>query len=107
LVLTLWQLACGDEIVATFVPSRNSTPALSVRIGYANTPAKFPDPDPKVTRAYVVFQNSLATADTAAVREEALLSLLLIRQLAKLAAPTADWTSAMLAAVGSAGAGNM
>jgi hypothetical protein len=76
------------------VPSRNSTPAV-FRPTIGRNPAKFPDPDPKVTRAHVVFLNTLAAAEAADVRDEALLSLLAIRQIAKLA-PSTDWSSTML-----------
>jgi hypothetical protein len=75
-VLTLDQLTCGGEEVARFVPSRSTEPAA--------------------TRAHLVFFGAPAGLEAAAVRDQALLTLIAIKQLVNLA-PKGVNASEMLA----------
>jgi hypothetical protein len=87
--------------LASFLPSRDSPPTAFRPVTLTgNNSAKFLQPNLGLRRAHIVFLNALATLEAAAVRDETLLSLLAIRQSAKLATPKTDWLEAMLDALG-------
>jgi hypothetical protein len=82
LTRTCMQLWRGAHIVAIFRPSRSSK---QNHTGAGEGAPCFADASSTVMRAHIVFTGALATPSASAVRDEALLSLIVVRQLARTA----------------------